>query len=78
MQGSFENVHIGLYMRKSISRVGFYLFDLLDNNLYSTLVAQTVKNVPLRQETQVRSLGRNDSLEKEMAAHISIAAWEIP
>ena len=30
------------------------------------------------QETQVRSLGREDPLEKEMAAHSSILAWEIP
>ena len=30
------------------------------------------------QETQVRSLGQEDSLEKEMAIHSSIPAWEIP
>ena len=30
------------------------------------------------QETQVRSLGQEDLLEKEMAAHSSILAWEIP
>ena len=29
-------------------------------------------------ETQVRSLGREDPLEKEMAAHSSAFAWEIP
>ena len=32
----------------------------------------------LLQETQVLSLGREDSLEKEMATHSSILAWEIP
>ena len=37
-----------------------------------------VKNVPEMQETQVRSLGWEDSLEKEMATHSSILAWEIP
>ena len=37
-----------------------------------------VKNSPVRQETQVRSLGLKDSLEKEMATHSSILAWELP
>ena len=30
------------------------------------------------QETQVQSLGKEDPLEKEMATHFSIPAWEIP
>ena len=37
-----------------------------------------VKNPPPLQETQVQSLGQEDSLEKEMATHSSILAWEIP
>ena len=37
-----------------------------------------VKNLPAMQETQVQSLGREDSLEKGMATHSSILAWEIP
>ena len=37
-----------------------------------------VKNLPAMWETQVWSLGRVDALEKEMAAHFSILAWEIP
>ena len=37
-----------------------------------------VKNPPAMQETQVQSLGREDSLEKGMATHSSILAWEIP
>ena len=41
-------------------------------------VAQTVKHLPAMQETQVRSLGREDPLEKEMATHSSILAWRIP
>ena len=41
-------------------------------------VAQTVKNLPAMQETQVRSLGWKDPLEKEMATHSSILAWRIP
>ena len=37
-----------------------------------------VKNLPEMQETQVRSLSQKDPLEKEMATHSSILAWEIP
>ena len=42
------------------------------------MVAQTVKRVPAVQETWVRSLGREDPLEKEMATPSSILAWKIP
>ena len=38
------------------------------------LVAQTVKNLPAVQETWVRSLGQEDSLEKGMATHSSVLA----
>ena len=41
-------------------------------------MAQMVKCLPAMQETRVRSLGREDPLEKEMATHSSILAWEIP
>ena len=37
-----------------------------------------VKNLPAVQKTQVRSLGQEDPLEKEMATHSSILAWRIP
>ena len=37
-----------------------------------------VKNVPLMQETQVRSLGQEHPLEKEMTIHSSILAWKTP
>ena len=40
-------------------------------------VAQLVKNLPAMQETWVRSPGREDPLEKGMATHSSILAWEI-
>ena len=42
------------------------------------LVAQTVKRLPAVWETQVRSLGREDPLEKEMSIHSSTLAWKIP
>ena len=41
-------------------------------------MAQMVKNPPLMQEIQVRSLGQEDSLEEGTATHSSILAWEIP
>ena len=41
-------------------------------------MAQMVKNLSAMQETWVRSLGWEDSLEKEMATYSSILAWEIP
>ena len=41
-------------------------------------MAATVKNRPATQETQVGSLSREDPLEKEMATHSDILAWEIP
>ena len=37
-----------------------------------------VKHLPTMQETQVQSLGGEDSLEKEMATHSSTLAWKIP
>ena len=42
------------------------------------LVVQMVKNLPPVQKTQVRSLGREDPLEKETVTHSSILAWRIP
>ena len=44
----------------------------------TSLVAKMVKNLPAMRETQARSLGREDSLEKGMAIHSSILAWRIP
>ena len=46
--------------------------------LFFSLVAQLVKNLPALRETQVRSLGWEDPLEKGMATHSSILAWRIP
>ena len=41
-------------------------------------MAQRVKPLPAMRETRVRSLGREDPLEKEMATHSSILARRIP
>ena len=41
-------------------------------------MAQTIKNPPAMEETRVGSLGQEDPLEKGMATHSNILAWEIP
>ena len=46
--------------------------------MWSSLVAQTVRNPPAMQETQVQSLGWEDPLEKGMTTHSSILAWRNP
>ena len=46
--------------------------------MQASLVTQMVKNLPAVGKIQVQSLGWEDSLEKEMATHANILAWEIP
>ena len=41
-------------------------------------MVQMVKRLPTMQQTRIQSLGREDSLEKEMETHSSILAWKIP
>ena len=48
------------------------------DTLRASLVAQTVKNPPVMQETRIRSLGWEDPLEEGMAIHSRILAWRIP
>ena len=45
--------------------------------LRTSLVAQTIKRLSTMREIQVRSLGQEDTLEKEMATHSSNIAWKI-
>ena len=60
---------------KSRTRLSDDTFDWIAG---TSLVAQTVKRLPTMQEIWVQSLGQEDLLEKEMAAHSSILAWKIP
>ena len=55
-----------------------YFYTKLRGNLRTSLVAQTVNRLSTMRETWVRSLGREDPLEKEMAIHSSTIAWKIP
>ena len=45
---------------------------------WASLVAQMLQNLPATQETQLRSLGQEDPLEKGMSTHSSILAWRTP
>ena len=56
----------------------FSCFVLIFLEYRVSLVAQMVKNLPAVKETQVQSLGQEDSQEKKMATHFSILAWRIP
>ena len=51
---------------------------MFSTQMYASLVAQRLKRLPPMWETQVRSLGWEDPLEKEMATHSSILAWRTP
>ena len=46
--------------------------------MWASLVVQGVENPPAKWETWVRALSREDPLQKGMATHSSILAWEIP
>ena len=46
--------------------------------LIASLMAHSVKNSPAMWEAQVRSLGQEDPLKKEIATHFSILTWKIP
>ena len=63
---------MGKKMGGSFKREGIYVYFL------GFLVAQRLKCLPAMQETWVRSLGRKDPLEKEMATHSSTLAWKNP
>ena len=47
-------------------------------SVWTSLVAQRVQRLSTMWETQVRALGQEDPLEKEMAIHSSTIAWKIP
>ena len=58
--------------RSTEERIGYPL-----QYSWTSLMAQLVKNLPEMQETWVRSLGREDPLEKAKTAHSSILGWRI-
>ena len=66
---------IVLGVTKSQTRLSDFHFHFLSQ---TSLVARTVKHLSTMRETRVQSLGREDTLEKEMAIHSSTIAWKIP
>ena len=59
-------------------RIPYLHFDGHYTTIRASLVAQTVKSLPTMEETWVRSLGQEDTLEKRMATHSNILTWIIP
>ena len=80
LQSTHSKVKFPLFFLTVVLRCS--LFPTCSYLLYSPFlgfrVAQLVKNQPAMQETWVRSLGWEDTLEKEKATHSSILAWRIP
>ena len=62
----------------STSAITLPLWAFLEDIDRASLVIHVVKNLLVMQETQVRSLGWEDPLEKGMATHSSTLAWRIP
>ena len=50
----------------------------MNNSYQSSIQALMIQNLPLMQETCIRSLGREDPLEEGMETHSNILAWRIP
>ena len=67
----------GTIVRVWLSREVLRVVFIRSVHIFS-LVAQRLKHLPPMWETRVRSLGREDPLEKEMVTHSSILAWRIP
>ena len=80
MEIQTETLNTCTLKRKRRGREPFSWSNLHTRCMYygASLVAQTVKNPPTMQETQVRSLGWADPQEKGVATHSSIHAWRIP
>ena len=68
---NWQNFKCGRFL----SKIWIFLFPLYNQ---ASLVAQTLMNLPVMQETWVPFLGREDPLEKGMATHSSILVWRIP
>ena len=73
-----ENAGVGRFSQPRVKQTSPAL--QADSSLptWTSLVAETVKCLSTMRETQVRSLGWEDPLEKEMAIHSRTIAWKIP
>ena len=77
LTSKFNWIALAFYHCLEILQIFIYLF-ILSGMIWASLVAQRLKCLPAMRETWVRSLGREDPLEKEMVIHSSILAWRIP
>ena len=66
------------YLRHNMTLTLHFPWVAYHLQLRASLVAQTVKNLPAKQETRLQSLGQEDPLQKGMATHPSFIAWRIP
>jgi len=77
--GLFFTQHNSLEILLSCGCINSWLpFIVVQYPWRASLEAQIVKNLPAKQETQVRSLDWDDPLEKKVATHSSILGWRIP
>ena len=65
-------------LRQKLQTLSLSVSHAAFGSLEKPLVAQMIKCLPAMRETRVRSLGREDPMEKEMATHSSTLAWKIP
>jgi len=91
MDSPGKNTGVGCHFLFQMFFLSFHLFLVLPGFLlcyismfkdvphvsWASLAVKLIKNLLAMQETQVRSLGQKDPLEKEMATHSSILAWRI-
>ena len=68
----------GLKELETTEQLHFHFLSLSSWPYGASLVAQTAKNLPAMQETQVQSLDGEDVLKEGIATHSSILAWRIP
>ena len=74
----FPDSLIGSFIYQSMLCTFNMLFSFPYPICWASLMAQMVKHLSAMQDTWVQSLGQEDPLEKEMAAHSSTLAWKIP
>ena len=79
-EGFFLFTQCSVWVFSIVSRAGIQGCRLLSSYrfVFPFTMAQRLKHLPAMRNTQVRSLGWEDPLEKEMATHSSILAWRIP
>ena len=77
MPGICKQMLLGFLLKSLLSEVVLISFlSYLEGQIWASLMAQMIKNLPATQETWVQSLGWEDTLEKGMTAHSSFSCLE--